>query len=276
MKILITGASGLVGAAVAQRLESEGYDVVRLKLRPDTVVETCPELSQAYEGVVHCGWEGVEAADRRNIEMQRRNIRVFEDLMEYVSYFPPRWFITFGSQAELYQPGTPYSQAKQACREVLEATALQTGMRYLWLQLFSLYGDQPGQKWLIPCVTAKLLRHEPIDLTGGEQTMDFLHVSDVASAVVAGINSEAIGIYQVGSGNGFKVRAIVTALHGLTHSKSVLNWGALPYRSDQVMNACADPRAFQRETGWLPLTDFHEGLYAVVDREQRKLNANLR
>jgi len=263
LKILVTGASGFIGSEVARRLEVSGHQVARLSLQ--TWRYMILDSGAGYDAVVHCAWAGVRAADRDNEPLQAENVEMFKCLLGHFMEKPPEVFITFGSQAEIYHQPSAYAAAKQECLNHLqELSRLWPQRRWLWLQLFSVYGEHESDGWLIPAMTKKLFRNESIDLTPGEQEMDYLHVRDVASAVLAGINSSAHGVYEVGSGQSVRVKDLVQVLHGLTGSGSKLNFGALPYRPGQIMRARANPNEFNADTGWSPTVDLKDGLRRVV------------
>lgn len=267
MKILVTGSTGFIGAEVAQRLAAAGHSVVAVNLRDWRHLKL--DLSGGCDAVVHCAWAGVTAQDRDNAVVQSENVGIFKWLLAELTENPPEVFLTFGSQAEIYHQPSAYARAKQECLTLLQdffPNHAPIKMRWLWLQLFSVYGEGQAADWLIPATVKKLVRDEPLGLTPGEQELDLLHVRDVAGAVVAGLNSGAHGIYEVGSGQSVRVKDIVQALHGLTGSGSKLNFGALPYRAGQIMRACANPNEFNADTGWNPTVDLNDGLRGVVEK----------
>jgi nucleoside-diphosphate-sugar epimerase len=62
------------------------------------------------------------------------------------------------------------------------------------------------------------------------------------------------------------LRDLVYQLARLIDSKSLLNFGALPYRAGQVMYAVADPVSFFNVTGWRPLVSLDEGLRGMIQK----------
>lgn len=272
MKILVTGASGFIGAAVASRLEAAGHEVVAVNLRDWRYLKL--DLSGGCDAVVHCAWAGVTARDRDNAELQRENVLMFRWLLEQMMGRLPEVFITFGSQAEIYHQGSAYAKAKQECLGLLQEffpNHSPLKMRWLWLQLFTIYGEGQSADWLIPSATEKLVRNETMPMTPGEQELDFLHVRDVAGAVLAGINSGAHGIYEVGSGHAVRLKDMIAVLRALVGSCSKLDFGALQYRSDQIMRACANPNEFNADTGWNTTVELNDGLNGVVSKIRRNL-----
>lgn len=272
MKILVTGTTGFIGAAVQSRLVAAGHEVVTVNLRDWRY--PLFGFASGCEAVVHCAWAGVTAKDRDNAELQAENFWMLRFLLEELREHPPEVFITFGSQAEIYHQGSAYARAKQKCLNLLQdflPNHCPIKMRRLWLQLFTVYGEGQSEAWLIPAMVKKLLRNETIALTPGEQEMDFLHVRDVAGAVLAGIHSGAHGIYEVGSGHAVRLKDLLLALKSITGSGSKLDFGALPYRPDQIMRACANPNEFNADTGWNPAVDLNEGLREVVEQAKAEI-----
>src|SRR6185312_10022607 len=78
-KVLISGASGLIGSAVVTALEADGYDVTRLvrgharspeELQWEPMREVSPALVSGFDAVVHLSGENV--AGRWTAEKKRR------------------------------------------------------------------------------------------------------------------------------------------------------------------------------------------------------------
>jgi UDP-glucose 4-epimerase len=270
MKVLLTGASGFIGSAVLARLVSDGHEVTTVSLRWGDPELLPAAIHKQYEAVIHAGWGGVQAVCRDDVALQRENVRCTNQLLRALTKNPPRVFVMFGSQAEIYQVATPYAQAKIACRDSMEAQKDLFG-RMVWLRLFSVYGENESPGWFIPSITRQLLAHKTVALTPGEQELDYLHVSDVATAVATAIapGNDAEGIYEVGSGAPVKLRTVVETLRELCWSNSKIHYGALPYRANQVMRACAKPQEFMAATGWKPAVELAAGLKAVVEHHSK-------
>jgi UDP-glucose 4-epimerase len=102
---------------------------------------------------------------------------------------------------------TLYGCAKIANEQMLRAYAEMYGLRYVVLRPFNVYGprmDKVGVytevmiRWL-----DRLARHEPPVIFGdGTQTMDFVHVEDVARAYLLAITNDVTDeVFNVGSGS---------------------------------------------------------------------------
>jgi len=104
------------------------------------------------------------------------------------------------------KPQTPYGISKLGLEHLLEFYAGQYDLDFLAYRFFNVYG--PGQHTdayytnVINVFVERLLAGDPPVVHGsGEQSMDFVHVRDVARALHCGVESDATGeVVNVGSG----------------------------------------------------------------------------
>jgi UDP-glucose 4-epimerase len=93
------------------------------------------------------------------------------------------------------RPLTPYCISKRAGEDLLRFYQHRSGLSWIALRFFNVYGE--GQKTtayytsVINHFVARLRNAEPPVIDGkGEQSMDFIHVQDVARATVLALESE--------------------------------------------------------------------------------------
>lgn len=295
-RILVTGAAGFVGAAVTRQLVAEGRKVAVLLRTPgvprrlaqlmDSLHVVRGDLTRlelvdaqlgdfAPEGVIHLAWDGVKGADR-NGPMQADNIAASIALYRRAEALSCHAFVGLGSQAEYgpapgkldeqaaTRPTTIYGAAKLATGLVLERSAAATGRPFVWLRLFSSYGCDDDPSWLLQYLTRALLAGQRPSVTAAEQRWDYIHVDDVAQAVVAALDHGGRGIFNLGSGQAHPLREVISQLRDLIDPSLDIGFGDLPYRPDQVMHLQADITALQAATGWQPAVGLQEGLAQLV------------
>lgn len=92
-------------------------------------------------------------------------------------------------------PITPYCITKRTSEDVLAYYGRRSGLSWNALRFFNVYG--PGQKLtayytsVINHFVARIRNGEPPIIDGkGEQSMDFIHVHDIARGIVAAMESE--------------------------------------------------------------------------------------
>jgi CDP-paratose synthetase len=143
------------------------------------------------------------------------------------------------------------------------------------LQLELFYGPGFNKSNFISIMINKMLHNEPeIDLTLGEQKRDFLYIDDVISLFDYIINNtqkfKGFQEFQVGYGKSYSIRYVVELMHKLTSSSSTLNFGKIPYRTNELMLSKPDLKRI-RELSWQAKTDLHEGLIKVIEYFKKEL-----
>lgn len=304
-KILVTGGTGFVGARVVRQLVEQGRDVAVLMressnyhriedllgrctiIRGDLLKleEVRAELSHfSPEAVLHLAWDGVKGADR-NSTVQMTNVVASIKLYQLTEEIGCRHFVGLGSQAEYgplsgrinetatTRPTTAYGAAKLAAGLLLERTASASERPFAWLRLFSSYGPDDDPSWLIPYLIRSLLSGEKPSLTKAEQIWDYIHVNDVAAGVIATLDSGALGIFNLGSGQERPLRDIISMIRDAIDPLLPLGFGEVPYRPDQVMHLAADITSLSSASGWRPSVSLESGIAETVAWHQKeKLN----
>lgn len=166
------------------------------------------------------------------------------------------------------QPLTPYCEAKTAGEQALRACASARGLSWLALRFFNVYGPgQPTDAFYTSVVVTFLRRiaaGEPIVIDGdGTQTMDFVHVDDVARAVVTALEGDASGhALNVGTGTQTSVVDLARALGERMGLPTELR-----YRPGRplVRRWQANIDRISEVLGWAPAIDFAEGLGTVLE-----------
>ncbi len=110
-----------------------------------------------------------------------------------------------------------------------------------------------------------------LDLTLGEQRLDFVYVDDVISAtILLAERCQKEGFYfncPVGSGEDVSIRDFVEMVKRITGSETKLNYGIVPYRENEVMFSQADTSILKR-MGWAPSVNLEEGIRRTVADEK--------
>ena len=121
-------------------------------------------------------------------------------------------------------------------------------------------------------MTLALLEGRPAPTTAGEQLRDFLHVDDVAHALVAIARSDVSGRVNVAGGTPATVLDVVRTIGRLTGRADLLELGALPYAHGDPMVVTADV-AKLATTGFSPNWTLAEGLAHTVEWWSERLRS---
>lgn len=299
MKLLVTGATGFVGATVVRRALAAGHSVAALlrdparsgrlapflddvevhpaDLRDDARVEAAISVAKP-DAVIHSAWAGVANSARNDTAQIYENIAPTCRLLELAARGGVSKFVGVGSQGEYGPlnrvisetdrpaPTTLYGVSKLATAMLCEKMAEQLGISFAWLRLFSTYGPGDSDVWMIPSIIGQLLRGERPRTTLGTQLWDYLYIDDVADGILAAaIATEATGLFNLGSGKPVQVRWIIEQLRELVAPDADIGFGEIAFRPDQVMHMEADISRLKRLAHWAPEVEFADGLRRTVD-----------
>jgi len=241
-RVLITGGAGFVGSQIADKLidsgasrivildnlirgsrqnlayaiASERVELIEGDVRDAELVSSLMEgvdvvFHQSALRITHCAQEPMLASDVMH--------RGLQNVLEAAT----RWGVSkvvAASSASVYgEPSylpideghpfnnrTLYGALKIGEEQMLRAYAEMSGLRYLALRPFNIYGPRMDIHGLYTEVMIRWLQRlsegeSPIIFGDGSQTMDFIHVEDVARAyLLAAESDETDDVFNVGSG----------------------------------------------------------------------------
>ena len=137
------------------------------------------------------------------------------------------------------------------------------------------YGPNDADSKFVTKMIYSLLRNAPeIPLTKGFQKRDFIYIDDVVSAFITLINSyrkieDKFSHYEVGTGIPIEVRELIMLAKRLSNNNfSLLDFGAIPYRENEVMSSFADTTGL-RKLGWQPKISIEQGLLRTINIDRK-------
>jgi nucleoside-diphosphate-sugar epimerase len=170
-------------------------------------------------------------------------------------------------------PRTLYGKAKNALRTLVEAAAPDLGVSAAWGRIFLLYGPHEPPHRLMSDIAAALLRGEHAQCSHGRQERDFLHVADVAAAMVALLDSDVAGPVNIASGVCRPVRDLVEQVAQLFGRPDLPRFGERPLAPDEPERLVADVTILHKRVGFSPRFGFEDGLADTVEWWKRQQNA---
>lgn len=291
MKVLLTGATGYFGSYLAQDLIRRGHDLhvlIRSVSRLDRIADIVPPARRhALENdtfhtirelspdvLIHAATcydrlgEGIHAVYKANVALPMLLIEAAE-----LAGVP----LMVNTDTSLPPEINSYALSKRHFAEWARRIAERGTIRVLNVRLESVYGPGDDDTKFITQLLRALVRNDPeFPLTPGEQARDFIHVKDAAEAYLRLVEHSAQTTESswieagVGSSRAVTIREFAELAGELSGAKTQLQFGAKPYRTNEIMVTKADVQLLW-QIGWPGDKGLRAGLKATIEEERRRL-----
>ncbi len=254
--IVITGATGFLGGALARRLLSAGQAVIAMgrddvklaALEQIGAVCIASDLSRGappapemdVSAVVHCAalssaWGSYAAFRAANVHGTASALAFARSVgaRRFVHISTPSLYFRFRDQRlvredmALPQPVNAYAATKREAESLVHA---QTGIEFIILRPRGLYG--PGDTALLPRLL-RAARSGPLPLVrGGSAETDLTHIDDAVDAVLAALGAPSglpRHVFNISGGEPKSIRTISEA--ACARAGVTVRWRTMPARA---------------------------------------------
>ncbi len=295
---LITGATGFVGSHLARRLVQEGWRIhilSRANSRLPDVEEFAYVANHIYDGstasilncvvqakpdvVFHLASLFLSQHAVKDIEpLIQSNVLFGSQLLEAMKINGIINFVNTGTswqhyKSDDYNPVCLYAATKQALEAILEYYVQACGVKAITLKLFDTYGPDDSRPKLFSLLSAAAASGKTLDMSGGEQLVDLVHIDDVTDAYLIAAQRlieckvKRHEIYSVSSGKPMLLRDLVELYSEVIGSTINVNWGARQYRFREVMKTWT--RGINLE-GWQPKYSLADGMKNLATKLNKR------
>jgi nucleoside-diphosphate-sugar epimerase len=158
-----------------------------------------------------------------------------------------------------------YAATKLSLNQIAEQLAEQAGFGLAWARLFNLYGPGEDGRRMVPSLIQTLLRGDHFEATTGDQVRDYLHVDDVATALVGLTERGLSGVFNVCSGTPVTVRRLMQVTGEIIGRADLIQFGALPTPPSEPRSMLGDNQRLAAALGWSPRYSLRDGLENTVE-----------
>jgi len=253
MKILITGAKGFLGSHAARHFKGLGYETYGIG-HGDLLVDECKEIgldywyksdvsvkaiqgiNEKFDVIVHCGGSGsVGFSVEHPYEDFKKTVDGTLEVLEYMRLYNPEAHLLYPSSPAVQgecedkpikedyigKPASPYGYHKKIAEDLCQSYSEKFDLKISIIRLFSVYGNGlKKQLFWDACKKIVKTEDEVVFFGTGEETRDFIHISDVLSLFSILLEQkERLIVINGGSGKKYTINNVVKMIKDLINPK---------------------------------------------------------
>jgi nucleoside-diphosphate-sugar epimerase len=291
--VLVTGASGFIGRHCVELFERQNFRVhavtrhaghfqsaagvqwhVSDLLEQGTVRSLLAQIRPTH--LLHLAWYAEPGKFWTSLE-NYRHVAASLELLQAFAAAGGRRAVVAGTGAEYdwrygycsedvtpLVPRTTYGTCKNALRLLATALAADAGFSLAWGRVFWLFGPYEHPSRLVASVINSILTGGVAACSAGTQLRPFLHVSDVATALIALLDGSIVGPVNIAAADAVRVRDVVQTIARQMNATERIRFGVVPTPADDPPVLMANTRRLTDEVGWTPAYDLDSGLADTI------------
>lgn len=299
MRILITGATGFVGKNLIPKLLKDNHEIFEITIEPEVSEKLFLNKTERFyyskkssyylenkihkfspELVIHLASFLTANDDHETMQkLLEANIMFTCEVLNSIKNTKINWFFNVGSFAEYYygnsvlSPAYLYAATKTASRTFVDYYSSVYDFQYITIVPYTIYGGNDSQKKIIDLIYDSLFTKQAIDLSPGEQILDFINLEDVTDFFIDLINNlpkvSNKTTFHLGSGKGYTLRQLTYLIEKITNKSANINWGGKDYRPRDVMYAVANISEQYRTFNWKPQISLEQGIREYLNIKRK-------
>jgi UDP-glucose 4-epimerase len=299
MKILVTGGAGFIGSHIIDQLIDNGHEVIIIdnlstgkkeninKKAKFIKMDICnPKVKavfkkEKFDYVFHLAAQiDVRKSVEDPITDAKTNILGSLNILENCKNFGVKKVIFSSTGGAIYgdaeiiptpetypeKPISPYGICKLSVEKYLYYYHQIFGLNYIALRYGNVYGprqNSKGEAGVVAIFLDKILSgKQPVINGDGKQTRDYVYVEDVAGANMLALESDKIGIYNVGTARETDVNKLFSILNNNFQNKIKEVHGEA--KMGEQARSCLSFELIKKDLGWEPGVGLEEGIGKTV------------
>lgn len=293
MKIVIDGATSMIGVALIQECIANNIEVLAIVRHDSKKRARVPksdlvsivnddELTDIkgsdFDAYYHFAWKGTTKQGRNDPYIQLENIGMTLDAIELAHRLGCKMFVGAGSQAEYgvvkgrisedlkVAPQTFYGISKHSASIFAFNRCAELGMTCLWARIFSVYGCNDTEQSMVSYAIKCYLHNFQAEFSMGENWWNFLYETDAARLLLLFVQKNVpSGIYNVANPKSQLLKDYIREIGEAVPLP--FNYALVRESSD--INLDVDMSKSCDATGFEPQVSFKDGIAKIVASRSR-------
>ena len=164
------------------------------------------------------------------------------------------------------EPVSPYGVAKKKLNDFIKLMLQEKNMSYSILNLANVYGprqDPHGEAGVMSIFTGRMLNNEtPIVYGDGNQTRDYIFVTDVVSALIKSSEMDDNLFLNIGTSKETSVNDLVSIIRLITSWEGEPDYK--PQREGELLRSVLNNEKAKKSLNWEPEYNLNRGIEEIV------------
>ena len=275
-KILVTGASGLIGKQTIAPLLREGFDIYCLDSKKynlfdyDNIEKYILEIKPQY--LLHFAWitSGDYLCNPLNEKYYEASVHLLRTFSrcggKRVVYAGTCFEYEFSdkilSEEDELLPKTFYAQKKIELYKNMKKICESEKLSYAWGRIFYVYGANEREGRLTRLIIDGLSNDEYVDVKYGQLIRDYMYNKDIAEAFVALLLSDVEGAVNICTGKGITLADYARTIAKCMGKENLLR--IYSEETNQPLSIIGNPNRLVLEVGYSPQWEYEQGIKEIL------------
>lgn len=300
MNVIVTGGNGFLGSNIVRRFLKDNHKLLVFSKNSNNILDIIGSIEYVSsdnesitlhksvierfkpDAVIHCGWFGgnshKDIDDLRQFYDNLPSSMRFIELLNELENKPA--FIGFGSFAEYGEikhpineyhfenPVNLYGLSKLTLKNYSSMLCKEFKMDWTWIRPCYIYGPNDVKTRLIQRLISKFIKNESVVLDECNSTVDYLYIDDFTNYVYQLVITKSTGVYNLCSGNQYRLRDIIQLIKGLTNSNSEVIFDKSKNRESVFNYVCGNNGKIKSVVNTENVVDLINGLTKTINYER--------
>ncbi len=287
-RVLVTGATGLIGKELAKPLLEKGFEVYAITIddenpdngihwikgnlfNADFIKKTMLDLKPNY--LLNMAW--CTTGDYLNSDMNYSFLQAGIQLLTEFSKNGGKRAVFVGTCFEyqfkdsplketdaLQADRTTYSFCKNKLHEIADYYCTKNNISFAYGRIFYVYGHSEAKTRLTGMVIDKLSKNEQVVIKSGSLLKDYMYSKDIANAFVALMDSEVLGTVNICTGKAISIKEYVLEIAKQMEKESLVIFQ--DESSNQPPLIVGDNTRLIKEVRYKIIYDLKSGLKEII------------
>ena len=300
-KIIVTGATSMIGTALIENAIKEGTEVYAL-VRPNTsrknriissplvhiIAGTLEEIHK-IEGLpldcdvfYHFAWTGTEKTQRDDPAIQEKNICYTLEAVKLAKKCGCKKFVGAGSQAEYgptagiidsdtrLAPVISYGMAKLAAGNLSRKMCERLEITHIWGRIFSVYGPHDNDGTMLDYAIGQFSTREEAIFSSATQMWNYLYESDAGRMFyLIGEKVEENSIFRIANNHSQPIKLYIEEVAQIMETEDLCIFNKSDNQNVVYGIETCDDKLFE-VIDYQPKVSFKEGIKIMIQNRSEK------